>query len=423
MQHQSELKTAQSPHPGLDRLVKDALSHLESLGYRPDTRYAHQKTWNAFRRFAEKESSEDKLSTALVQKYLESRGICPDEPEKQISDYKRHIRAAMRILTDFGMHGCFHHVNRVTREVKLPASMDAVLSNYVEFYREFVRNRPRTLLEKKWNVTKFLHYLDSDGVKSTNEIQASMISEFLMSVAHWKPTTLATMAGHLRSFLRYLNMRGLVSGVLIGEMPKIHFRKNEPLPSVWHPEDIAALVAAVDRSSPCGKRDYAILLLVTTLGMRVGDIRTLRLEHLRWDEARIEMIQAKTDVPLSLPITNGIGEALIDYLRNARPKSLHREVFLRVNAPYDPFVPTNNLYYMITSYRRRAGIAASPEKRRGMHSLRHTVASRLLEAGTPLETISAVMGHLSSETTWGYTKIDVEALRNVAIDLEEKPHA
>lgn len=423
MQHQSEHETPQSPHLGLDCLVKDALSHLESLGYRPDTRYAYQKTWNAFRRFAEKELSEDKLSTALVQKYLESRGIRPDEPERQISDYKRHIRAAMRILTDFGMHGCFQRINRITQEVKLPASMDAVLSNYEQFYREFVRNRPRTLFEKKRNITKFLHYLDSHGVKSTNEIQASMISEFLMSVAHWKPTTLATMVSHLRSFLRYLNMHGLVSGVFMKEMPKIHFRRNEPLPSVWHPEDIAALVAAVDRSSPCGKRDYAILLLVTTLGMRVGDIRILRLEHLRWDEARIEMMQAKTDAPLSLPITNEIGEALIDYLRNARPKSRHREVFLRANAPYDPFVPTNNLYYMITSYRRRAGIAASPEKRRGMHSLRHTVASRLLEAGTPLETISAVMGHLSSETTWGYTKIDVEALRNVAIDLEEKPHA
>ena len=205
-------------------------------------------------------------------------------------------------------------------------------------------------------------------------------------------------------------------------MPKVRVGRNERIPSVWKGEDVDALLAAVDRSSPPGKRDYAILLLAARLGIRASDIRSLRFEHLLWDQARIEMTQTKTGEPLSLPLSEEIGHALIDYLRHGRPSSHHREIFLRANAPFEPFGHDNNLYHVITKYRRRANIDLPARSRCGLHSLRHTVASRLLLAGTPLETISGIMGHLSMETTRIYTKIDVEALRSVAIDLEEVPH-
>ena len=165
------------------------------------------------------------------------------------------------------------------------------------------------------------------------------------------------------------------------------------------------------------------MLLAARLGLRVSDIRGLRFEHLLWDQARIEMRQTKSGEPLNLPLSEEIGHALIDYLRHGRPSSHHREIFLRANAPFEPFGHDNNLHHIVTKYRRRATIDLPARSRRGLHSLRHTVASRLLEAGIPLETISGIMGHLSIETTRIYTKIDVEALRSAAIDLEEVSHA
>lgn len=155
----------------------------------------------------------------------------------------------------------------------------------------------------------------------------------------------------------------------------------------------------------------------------MGDIRTLRLEHLLWDQARIEIPQGKTGTPLNVPLTEEIGNAIIDYLRHGRPPTHYREVFLAANAPFRPFSCNNNLHHIITTYRRRAGIVLPKLSRRGMHALRHTVASRLLESGTPLETISAFMGHLSTETTRIYTKVDIEALRSAAINPEELTHA
>jgi integrase len=153
--------------------------------------------------------------------------------------------------------------------------------------------------------------------------------------------------------------------------------------------------------------------------MRASDIRAIRLDHLHWDQGRIEMMQTKGGAPLALPLTEEIGSALIDYLKNGRPQTQHRQIFLRAHAPFEPFGHNNNLHYIITTHRRRAGITLPSENRRGLHSLRHTLASRLLEAEIPLETISGVIGHLSVETTRLYTKIDIEALRGVAIDPEE----
>jgi len=182
------------------------------------------------------------------------------------------------------------------------------------------------------------------------------------------------------------------------------------------------LLVAIDRGSPVGKRDYAIVLLAVRLGMRVGDIRDLRLEDLRWTEARIERVQTKTGVPVVLPLTEEIGAALIAYLREGRPPTARREVFLRHLAPFEPFGPYDNLYHIVTTYRRRAGIELPPKSRKGLHSLRHTVATRLLEAGVALETISGILGHRSPETTRLYTKVDLAALRSAALDLEEVPH-
>jgi integrase len=218
-------------------------------------------------------------------------------------------------------------------------------------------------------------------------------------------------------------MRGILQKDLSAELPKIRVRKDATIPSVWDPELLVRLLGAVDRSSVKGKRDYAILLLACRLGLRAGDIRTLKLDNLRWEESTIEITQAKTGTPLSLPLTNEVGEALIDYLKSGRPETTHREVFLKVCPPFDPFTGNDKLYHIVTYWRRLAGIAFRSPQRRGIHSLRHSLATRLLEKGTPFTTIAGILGHTSLESTRIYAKADVEALRGVALDPEEVNHA
>jgi integrase len=254
-------------------------------------------------------------------------------------------------------------------------------------------------------------------------VQAAQVAAFVASQVHLQPKSLALLVSNLRSFLRYLCQAGSGASDLSAVLPPIRVRRDARIPSIWRREDVTALLAAVDRSSPKGKRDYAILLLACRLGLRVSDIRRLHLEQLRWDEARIELQQAKTGHPLSLPLSEEVGSALIDYLRSARPATTYREVFLRVAAPFEPFGHDDNLYHLITFYRRRAGIALPLPCRRGLHSLRHTLATQLLEAETPFELIAAILGHQTLESAQLYTKVDIRALRGVALDPQEVSHA
>ena len=175
----------------------------------------------------------------------------------------------------------------------------------------------------------------------------------------------------------------------------------------------------VDRGNPTGKRDYAILLLVSRLGMRAGDLKSLKLTDLDWKSKTIVIRQGKTNNIVTYPILKDIGWALIDYLQNARPVSDSPCVFLRMNAPFEAFGRDANLHNIITKHTRNAGITVPRGKRRGLHSLRHTLASTLLERGTPLPVISEVLGHITSRSTALYCLLGIEGLKQCALDPEE----
>jgi integrase len=402
-------------------LTEATFQHLKMLGYTPDTLCHFRGTWRSFLRFA-KATGVEALSVDLTEAFLASHGIPDNTATASASSHQRHLCMAMRVLLEYQAHGYFARRRGVMKKVLLPAWSAKVLDEFVRFRIDEVGTAPRTIRVQRRDVFLFLLFLDTQGVMEPQAITAEHLAAFMYSRAHLHPHTLSLTACYLRAFLRYLAMLGKAAPSLIERVPRIRVQPDATIPDVWTDEEVSRLLATVDRTSPLGKRDFAILLLAARLGMRAGDIRELRLEDLRWDEARLVRRQCKTGAPLELPLTPEVGEAIIDYLRHGRPASPHREVFLRVNAPFEPFGRDNNLHSIITTYRRRAGVALPRHSHQGLHSLRHTVATRLLEADTPLPVISAIMGHLSSESTRIYAKVDIAGLRQVALDPQEVTH-
>jgi len=404
----------------LGTVIQETREHLVRLGYGRVSLKHFGHAWRRLAQFAA-DRGVAALSVDLAEAFLLHCGVGSSAPEAPAASGQQHLIKAMRYLLEFQQHGCIQRRPSVT-SVHLPDALSHILEAFVRFCTEERGIRPRSMRGRRRYVTAFLMYLASRGVPDVRCIDVETVSGFVTSLCHLIPRTLATVVSDLRSFLRYLAMEGMVPASLVERIPRLRVRQDERIPDVWRAEDVAALLAAIDRGSPVGKRDYAIVLLAARLGMRVGDIRDLRLEDLRWDEARIERPQSKTGVPVVLPLTDEIGEAVSAYLREGRPPTTRREVFLRHLAPFEPFGPNDNLHHIVTTYRRRAGIKLPKQSRKGLHSLRHTVATRLLEAGVALETISGVMGHLSPETTRIYTKVDLAALRSAALDIEEVPH-
>jgi site-specific recombinase XerD len=414
------LRVSKTKRAGIEVLVQEALKHLELLGYSRYSIRAYRITWALFARFAERASAlERRLLQNLVTRFLQQQGIPDGELLAPLTSYQRHIRAAMRVLAEFARHGCYQRRRNHAIKVVLPERLSAIQEDYERFLSEHVSGGlSKSRRVRRWHVKCLLHFVRSHGVKRPKDLKPALLETFIASQTHLKPITLARVISSVRGFLRYLCMSGRTPTDLSTSLPTVRVLKDEKVPSVWRPDEIRDLLAAVDRGSPQGKRDYAILLLASRLGLRVGDIRRLCLENLKWQENVIELRQSKTGAQLRLPMSSEIGEALIDYLRHSRPQTSAREVFVRLNAPFEPFGPNNNLSNIIELYRRRANI--SPGRRRhGMHSLRHSVATRLLEVGTPIETIASVMGHLSIESTRIYTKVNVEALRSAAMEPDD----
>jgi integrase/recombinase XerD len=224
-----------------------------------------------------------------------------------------------------------------------------------------------------------------------------------------------TLTINLRSFLRHLHGCGEIrdlASVVIG--PKLY--ALEGIPSALQAEEIEKVMQSVHRDrSPVGLRDYAILTLLSAYGLRAGEITALRLEDIDWSHDRLRILHSKTGVHSELPLMPVVGEAILEYLRNGRPQSTHREVFLCSRAPYRPIVEGSNLYSQLANRMKEAGV--TPKGRKGPHAYRHAKAAALLRSAVPLKVIGDVLGHRATQSTMTYLKLDVEELRRVALRI------
>jgi len=287
---------------------------------------------------------------------------------------------------------------------------------FVRFARRHRGRRTTHQLENA--LGRFFRWIDGLGIVDLELVTAQHVRDFISSLERFRPATIAVHASALRGFLKYLHSSGLLTVDLAPavERPRL-YRLSQP-PHVLDPETVEELLAAVDRSTGLGKRDFAMLLLAARYGLRPSDIRSLSFENIHWREQRIILLQRKTQRSLELPLLADVREALIDYIRSGRPPCDAREVFVRHMAPIGPLALRNNLWPVMDRALKAAGLDLQ-HPRRGLHLLRHSLATRLLSQGVSLDTISDVLGHESVETTRRYAQVDMVGLQSVALSETE----
>jgi integrase len=221
-----------------------------------------------------------------------------------------------------------------------------------------------------------------------------------------------------RAFLRFLYAEGTVSADFSESLPNIQSRKQTRIPSVWDKNDLLKLLEAIDRGNPSGKRDYAIIMLAARLGLRCIDIKRLKFSNFNWNEKYVEFSQSKTGKQVRLPLLKDVGWAIIDYIKSGRPVSNLPYVFLRHLAPIEPFSDEDHLHQIIVKYMRLAKLPISSKKKIGMHSLRHTLATTLMENQTSVEDIAGILGQQSTESTPTYLKSSLKLLSECTLNPE-----
>lgn len=278
--------------------------------------------------------------------------------------------------------------------------------------------RPPSVKQYAHHLSRFESYLGRVGVRGVHEMSPALLSAFVAerSATGLAKTTVRDCCGVLRVFLRYAHRAGIISSDLSKtvEWPQVYRLSDIPRSISW--TEVGKVLAAVDRRTPCGKRDYAILLLLVTYGLRGREVAALTLGDIDWKHERLAIPERKAGHSTAFPLSKSVGEAIVDYLQQGRPKTPDRHVFFRSAAPLRP-VGSAAVSGCARRYLLRAGVQVP---RPGSHTLRHTLVQRLVDADFALKEIGDFVGHRSPASTQIYGKVAVESLRQVALgDGEE----
>ena len=291
----------------------------------------------------------------------------------------------------------------------------AILGAYRTYLTQVRGLAASTIDQHCLTTAEFLkHALEHDDTFRLTNLNQSHIEAFVDSVhGRFNRSSLQHVIAQVRGFLRFLVMQGEVPcGVdLHFDTPRAYRLEQRPRSLPW--DVVRAFLESIDRTQASGLRDYAMFLLIATYGLRGCDIASLQLSDIRWRAAEIRICQSKTRHPLQLPLTDAVADALIAYVRDGRPKSARREVFLSVHAPIRPLTRQSAGY----AFRFRVDRSGMDISFRGVHCLRHSVAMHLLRQGVSLKGIGDLLGHRSAESTSVYLRLDLEDLRDVALPL------
>ena len=407
----------------LDELVFSALSQLQVLQYNQRSIRRYQTVWRKLITFTQQQGYKGKLREQLILDFLAHHEISAQVPALAYEGWKRHAEYGLKLLWHFARFGYFERGKSNLAKLCIPTAMQKSLHDYKRYCEEVRYLSPDTVNGYLQQIGLFLDFLGKRDVKGFNQISPEDLSEFVYSLSGYRRKTVSVSVCCVRLYLRFLFYKRQITQDLSDSLPGVCFPERATIPSVWDKELLAQLLDRVDRHSPRGKRDYAIFLLACRLGMRSGDIKSLTLDHIDWAAETITFTQVKTGMPLRLPLTGEVGNALIDYIKSVRPKTQYREVFLSLRPPVRPFSKNAHLYHIVSYWRELAGIHFKSPQRHGLHSLRHSLATHLLEDDVPFSVIADILGHASMNSTMIYAKASVESLRQVALSVREVDHA
>lgn len=289
-------------------------------------------------------------------------------------------------------------------------------------YLEEVRGlAPSTVAQHTNTIAGFLEHLGYEkNPACLDALTAVDIESFVIKLGkRLSRASLQHSVAHLRAFLRFLGTRDEAPPGLDLQIDTPRVYRGERLPRTLSWNTVNNLLHSIDRSTIKGRRDYAMLLLIATYGLRSCEVVTLTLDDIQWRAGLIRIPQHKSANHLLLPLTDEIGAGLVDYLQQGRPALPYREVFLRCRTPDGLLKPTA-VTEVFQAWSRKSGLAIPFQ---GAHCIRHSYAVHLLRQGTPLKTIGDILGHRSAESTCVYLRLAIEDLRGVALPLPQESSA
>ncbi len=401
----------------INEMIAQIITEARNLGYCEATIWRHITP---------------RLRTIAV--YYEKRGVCfynpvitrelvdlqkerLDREEISIHYYKR-VKSAANRLDEFYLTGTLH-LNMPKHGTKYQISEDN--ERLIDLFLDYKNYGPNTRDDVVWVVRKYLHHFESLGYTTLEWVTVEQVREFILkTAAEVKPSSLHNILLYLKYFHIFLKESKIPAPDCI-ELFSYRVYRDMPIQSYVTDEELDQILRVIDTDSEMGKRDRAIILLAATTGLRAGDLIRIKLTDIDWRKGEIRLLQRKTGRASYIPLVKEAGEALQDYILNARPRSDSPEVFLRLVAPRTGLADAVSIGCMFQQYQRKAGIRRHAFDGKGFHGLRRRLAKKLLVTGTPLTTIAQILGHDDPKSARQYLSLDTGNLKECALDFKGIP--
>lgn len=388
----------------LDRLY----SHLKSeVKFSPTTLLKHRRNWESICSFAkEHRLSLDFSDHASLQRFAYRLVL----DGKELIENNHSLPYSFRLIQEYVKYG---EIYSTIPSTHLSGPMSEEVIRYLSI-KKSEHLRTASYREYELQLSRFLCFLQGQGLETISEITIEIVRLYIMGLKpEYKSNTYIAIL-MVKRFLGWLFENRLIQKNIAIRIPGAKTVNQPNLPSVYSKEEISRLLDCVDRGNATGKRDYLVLILAAYLGLRSSDICNLQFDNIDWESNSINIVQLKTDHPLNLPLLPEVGNAIIDYLKHGRPQSNDPHVLLIANPPYYPMQSTG-VYQVVSQAFKRAGVDVSC-RRHGAHSLRHSLASRMLEGQTAMPVISEALGHTDTNSTMYYLRVDITSLKACRMD-------
>jgi len=401
----------------LERLTTDVINYLQKLSYSASRISQYRSAWQKVATFM-KENDLHYFNATVGEIFIYN--LIGDRRYDDLDRWEKDIIYCTNVLTEFLETGAVKF-KRCQKFRDLKGIIGQTMRNYLAYRRSYGISR-QTIETYKHSFQHFLSYLKDSNIHDVSSINQQILMNYVNQLGFCTPYVRHRNLYIIKNYLRFLYDHEMTEIDCSRMIPKDKYVKQPRLPSTYTEEEVEALIASIDRSSPKGKRDYTMILIIARLGLRAKDVCCLTFNNIYWEESLIILNQNKTNKKVELPLISEIGEAIIDYLKYGRPESELPYIFLQARAPYDR-LNRSTLHSIVTFYLNRAGIQYKNKRKHGPHALRHSLAGVLLQKKIPIPVISEVFGHKNTESTRYYLRIDLNSLRQCALEVPPVPPA
>jgi len=274
-----------------------------------------------------------------------------------------------------------------------------------------------TLRNKQNIVSQFLFFLEDNGTTDLSRLSHKDLLGYLEYISEHRPSGMGEVTPTIRSFLLYLKDRGITCNDFKALL-NIKYNARRTIKPIFIGDEAERILRSIDRASAQGKRDYGMFTLARHYGMRSSDILNLKLRDINWKNAEISIIQRKTGCPVTYPLDTETGNAIADYILNARPESKLEYLFLQSYSPYGKIASSSSLCHLLKRYMSSAGVFHKPGDWKSTHTFRRTLGTRMLEAEVPLTTIMQVLGQRDPQSSKAYLSMSEKKLSECSLDLK-----